>query len=1058
MTNIFRKRLAFPAQNIYLYRPNNSINHTTMMKQTLLPACAAFLLLAGSAQAQTATIEGIEYTVDMYVKTAVVTNAEHNIKTANVLATVNIDGTDYAVTAIGDNAFRLCYALQSVTLHEGVQTIGEDAFAYCPLRSITSLAATPPAIENSTFDYDTYATATLTVPEGAEDAYRAAEGWKLFYTSMAIDGIAYTIDTEVGTATVTDYRGSKRDVAVPATVKYEGADYPVTVIGDFAFSYCSALQSITLPEGVQSIGDNAFQSCTALQSVTLPKGLQAIGTSAFYSCSALQSVTFPQGLQNIGESAFTNCTALQSVTLPERLQSIGRSAFSYCTALQSVTFPQELQNIGTSAFFNCPLRSITSLAATPPAIENGTFDYDTYATATLTVPEGTEAAYRAAEGWKLFFYSTKTDGIIYTVDAETQTAIVTDADANITTANVLATVEYEGTEYPVTAIGDGAFSGCAALRSVTLPEGLQNIGERAFSYCDALQSVTLPERLKNIGEKAFHECPLKDITCHAVAPPAISEDVFEYIVYATANLNVAIEAENAYRATEGWELFYSSMAIDGIAYTIDTETGTAYVSGAIPDITTANIPAKIEYEGTNHPVTAIGYEAFQNCTALQSVTIPEGVTTLCDYAFSECESLQSVTLPQGLVTIGGYVFRTCISLKDVILPEGLTSIGKYSFIQCRSLESIHLPSTLQSVGHDAFRCPLKDIVCQGTTPASLDYHVFDKDTYVSATLHVPSGAEAAYYAAKGWRYFAPKAEVNGIVYALNPYNHDAAVFTGPQYAASVTIPSTISYEGSTYTVDDIGIEAFFYRNALQSVTLPEGLQTIGDGAFSGCSALQSVTLPEGLQNIGERAFSYCDALQSITLPEELQTIGESAFTNCTALQSVTLPEGLQSIEDYAFYWCKSLQNIILPSTLQSIGTQGFAYCPLTDVYAYTTRPPVIDESTFSENAYATATLHVPSDVTSDYQAAEYWKEFLLIVGDLPSTAISSVATDASLATYAGGILTTESPAAITVYAQNGAQALHTSAATSLSLAGLPGGIYIICIDMEGQRQVMKVAR
>ena len=1013
MTNIFRKRLAFPAQNIYLYRPNNSINHTTMMKQTLLPACAALLLLAGSAQAQSVTIEGIEYTVDMYVKTAVVTNAEQNIKTANVLATVDMDGTVYPVTAIDEDAFNWCQSLQSITLPEGVQTIGDDAFAYCPLRSITSLAATPPAIENSTFDYDTYATATLTVPEGAEDAYRAAEGWKLFYTSMAIDGIAYTIDTEVGTATVTNYRGSKRDVAVPATVKYEGADYPVTVIGDFAFSYCSALQSITLPEGVQSIGDNAFQSCTALQSVTLP-----------------------ESLENIAYGAFLHCSALQSITLPERLQTIGNYAF-----------------------WNFPLEAITCLATTPPAIEKNTFIAATYTDAALTVPEGTEAAYRAAEGWKLFFYSTKTNGIIYTVDTETQTAAVTGADSGITAATIPATVNINGMDYPVTAIGDGAFSGCSALQSVTLPEGLQNIGERAFSYCDALQSVaipervvnigdwafssctalqsvTLPERLQNIGEKAFHECPLEDITCHAVAPPAISEDVFEYIVYATANLNVAIEAENAYRATEGWELFYSSMAIDGIAYTIDTETGTAYVSGAIPDITTANIPAKIEYEGTNHPVTAIGYEAFQNCTALQSVTIPEGVTTLCDYAFSECESLQSVALPQGLVTIGGYVFRTCISLKDVILPEGLTSIGKYSFIQCRSLESIHLPSTLQSVGHDAFRiCPLKDIICQGTTPASLDYHVFDKDTYVSATLHVPSGAEAAYYAAKGWRYFAPKAEVNGIVYALNPYNHDAAVFTGPQYAASVTIPSTISYEGSTYTVDDIGIEAFSYRNALQSVSLPEGLQ-----------------------NIGERAFSYCDALQSITLPEELQTIGESAFTNCTALQSVTLPEGLQSIEDYAFYWCKSLQNIILPSTLQSIGTQGFAYCPLTDVHAYATRPPVIDESTFSENAYATATLHVPSDVTSDYQAAEYWKEFLLIVGDLPSTAISSVATDASLATYAGGILTTESPAAITVYAQNGAQALHTSAATSLSLAGLPGGIYIICIDMEGQRQVMKVAR
>ena len=104
-----------------------------------------------------------------------------------------------------------------------------------------------------------------------------------------------------------------------------------------------------------------------------------------------------------------------------------------------------------------------------------------------------------------------------------------------------------------------------------------------------------------------------------------------------------------------------------------------------------------------------------------------------------------------------------------------------------------------------------------------------------------------------------------------------------------------------------------------------------------------------------------------------------------------------------------------------------------------------------------ATLHVPSDAVGSYQAAEGWKLFQHIVGDLPSTAISSVAADASLATYANGILATKSPADIAVYAQSGAVVRHATDATSLSLEGLPRGIYIISIAQDGQQQVMKVA-
>ena len=585
-------------QNIYLYRSNNSINHTTMMKQTLLPACAAFLLLAGGAQAQTVTVDGIVYSI-----------------------------TDYATR----------------------------------------------------------------------------------------------------TAQAVGYEGAPVDVAIPATVEINGADYAVTSVG--GFSYCASLQSITLPEGLQSIGIYAFSQCAALRSVTLPEGLQTIDREAFSYCAALQSINFPEGLQTIGQEAFKYCAALQSIDLPEGLQTIDRSTFNSCTALQNVILPEGLQTIGDDAFYEC-----------------------------------------------------------------------------------------------------------TSLQSIDIPQGVTGMGPYAFMYCTSLQSVALPDGLQNIGDGAFY-----------------------------------------------------------------------------------------------------------GCDALQSVT------------------------------------------------------------------------------------------ALGATPPAIEVQTFGKDAYTRTALHVPEGAEEAYRAADYWGWFWNAAH-DGITYGIHGNGQNAIALHADENITAANIPATANIDGAEYPVTAIGNRAFQSCAALQSATFPEGLQSIGDMAFYSCTALQSIDLPEGLQTIGESAFAYCDALQSAILPEGLQTIGYFAFESC-----------------------ESLENVTLPSTLQNIHARAFYECPLTDVHAYAATPPAIYNDSFDSFTNITATLHVPSDAVASYQAADGWKLFQHIVGDLPPTAISSVATDASLAIYANGILTTESPASITVYAQNGAVVRHATDATSLPLAGLPRGIYIISIAQDGQQQVMKVA-
>ena len=151
-----------------------------------------------------------------------------------------------------------------------------------------------------------------------------------------------------------------------------------TEIGKYAFSYCSNLTSVTIPEGVTSIGSYAFYYCGDLTSITLPSTLTSIGPSAFYYCGDLTSITLPSTLTSIGPSAFYRCGGLTSITIPEGVTSIGNSAFQYCTSLTSMRVE----------------------ATTPPTLSNK--NAISSATTQIQVPMASVEAYKTATNWSNF--------------------------------------------------------------------------------------------------------------------------------------------------------------------------------------------------------------------------------------------------------------------------------------------------------------------------------------------------------------------------------------------------------------------------------------------------------------------------------------------------------------------------------------------------------------------------------------------------------------------------------------------------------------------------------
>ena len=253
-------------------------------------------------------------------------------------------------------------------------------------------------------------------------------------------------------------------LAIPKTYN----DKLVTVISDFAFSDCTSLNSVTIPDSVTSIGDKAFCDCTSLNSVTIPDSVTSIGDKAFCDCTSLNSVTIPDSVISIGGFAFYGCSSLTNVTIPSSVTSIDEYAFSHCKGLTSVTIQEGVTSIGNSVFSDC-----TSLNS-------------------VTIPNSVTSI-----GYFVFRYCTSLNSITI---PDSVTSIGGYVFGDCTSLNSVTIPS------SVTSISEYAFGSCERLKSITIPDSVTSIGEYAFYNCERLNSVTIPDSVTSIGEYAFYNC------------------------------------------------------------------------------------------------------------------------------------------------------------------------------------------------------------------------------------------------------------------------------------------------------------------------------------------------------------------------------------------------------------------------------------------------------------------------------------------------------------------------------------------------------------------------
>ena len=231
-------------------------------------------------------------------------------------------------------------------------------------------------------------------------------------------------------------------------------------------------------------------------------------------------------------------------------------------------------------------------------------------------------------------------------------------------------------------------------------------------------------------------------------------------------------------------------------------------------------------------------------------------------------------------------------------------------------------------------------------------------------------------------------EVDGIYYNFlsDKTNEVEVTYRGSygdsynEYSGSVTIPSTVTYNGTTYSVTSIGSSAFDRCSGLTSITIPNSVTTIGNQAFWYCSRLTSITIPNSVTSIGSRAFYCCKGLTSITIPNSVTSIGSSAFSYCSGLTSITIPNSVTEIGDGAFWGCSCLTSVTIPNSVTSIGNYAFSDCSaLTSVTSLAEVPPTLGPKAFY-NVSTQIPVYVPCGTISAYQSAEGWKAFTNIQG------------------------------------------------------------------------------
>ena len=889
---------------------------------------------------------------------------------------------------IKEAAFANCDKLKNIILNEGIEEIGDYAFAYghacigyddtdCMLNSIW-IPASVKKIGSGVFTKANVFFEAVVLPEGvAADWDTRSDKVKAFMNCgsiMEINGLYYYLTDKGAVAVYYDGKESELVVNLPE-------EQEIVFVCDGCFEDNKNLISVDLGTSVKEIGTKAFKNCEALQIARFGTQVEKIGASAFLECTELTETSILQNIKIIEEYAFGNCKKLDFPEMNRNLQSIGRSAFAASGITDFECNKLEDGVIHMFAFYGCINLETIVLNAEIEKLEYGAFS-DCTELVKVSLPKELK----------------QMDG--------------------------------------------SAFSNCTKLEEINIPEMFEKLDTSVFAGCINLKKIIIPETVKYIDRSCF-EKDRNLMVCFVASelPEGLTggwDTTIKGYVLGYLGDQTATDAESGFSyfiTNDGIEIYaYSGMEAELELDTIDEYKVTKIRRNAFSN----NKYLKKVYIGKSVQIIESG--VFEGCTNLENVEFASNsvLKKIGGRCFKYCKSLKTIKMPETVESIGTECFGYCEIINNIELPENMREIPSFSFWQCKNLYTMTMPQNVERIGSGVFPDSIIEeegglkyvytylvgyietkqteyAIRKGTTVIAegalngcrmqkleipdtlrrLPERVFDGSALIE--LKIPETIVEMEKNALGGLNNLEKAilpahllecDMDSMEYIFGR-NYSAGkadmadslekiYVTGDAEAVKIILPETvkeINFSGSiakmelstlgeiTFPADlevlDIDIpwekinipdgvkNASIHGENLKNIELPETIQKIG---ISGCKALEKFVMPDSVTEILQDAFAECSSLKEVQISPNVKGVYIGQFRECGALEKITMPimdnvkemwrlcEQMPALKEIVingnaekipssyFYCCHDLERIILPDTIQAIESYAFGYC------------------------------------------------------------------------------------------------------------------------------------